>query len=201
MQIQAVWQEALPDVMKQVTGVGVWAALRAVTPITLEGGTFVIGLDGNEMELAGHLKLAQPKRVIEETMARYLNEKITCRVITGRTLQDWETEKRRDEEKRRLQLQAIERQKQEIASGKSWEKLYEQLTRIYATLPNRSLPQNRAKFFLEAIDLVAETLVDTPLDDDMAERSYARCLERISQYTEIPSTIVALKVLEKTFGG
>ena len=37
--------------------------------------------------------------------------------------------------------------------------------------------------------------------DDFAERQYARCLERISQYTELPSTLVAVKVLERTFQG
>lgn len=201
MEIREVWQEALPDVMKQVTGVGVWAALRAATPIAFEEGVFVVGLDGSNSDLAGHLRLAQPKRVIEETMGRFLNEKVTCRVIPGTLYSDWETEKRRDVEKRRLQEQAFNRQKAEIASGKSWDKVYEQLSRSYAALPNRSLPQNRAKFFLEAVEIVADALVDTPINDDMAERNYARCLERIAQYTELPSALVATKVLEKTFGG
>ena len=201
MEIKAVWAEALPDVMRQVTGVGVWAALRAARPVAFEEGTFVVGLDGNEAELAGHLRLALPKRVVEDTMARFLNEKVVLRIITGTTLLDWETEKKRDVEKRRLQAQALERQRAELAAGQSWDKVYEQLSRNYSKMENRSMPQNRAKFFMDAVNIVAEALSETPVTDDMAERQYARCLERVAQYTELPSTLVAIKVLERAFGG
>ena len=63
------------------------------------------------------------------------------------------------------------------------------------------MPQNRAKFFLEAVEIIAEALQEAPITDDMAERNYARCLERVAQYTELPSVLVALKVLEKSFSG
>ena len=201
MEIRAVWNEAMPEVMRQVTGMGVWTAIRSAVPITYDEGTFVLGLEGKDQELAGHLRLAQPKRVIEDTMGRFLNEKVQVRIIQGTELADWETEKKRDFEKRRLQEEALNRQKAEIAGGMSWDKVYEQLSRLYASITNRSFPQNRAKFFMEAVEIVANALVETPISDDMAERNYARCLERIAQYTEVSSTIVALKVLERTFGG
>lgn len=201
MEIGAVWKEAVPDIMRQVTGTGVWTAIRSATPIAYDEGTFVLGLDGRDSELAGHLRLAQPKRVIEDTIGRYLNEKVTVRIIQGTEPGDWELEKKRDAEKRRLQEEALNRQRAEIASGKSWDKIYEQLSRLYAGMTNRSFPQNRAQFFNQAIDVVSQALIETPITDDMAERNYARCLERIAQYTEVPSTIVALKVLERTFGG
>ncbi|MES1227224.1 MAG: hypothetical protein ABUL72_01055, partial [Armatimonadota bacterium] len=188
-------------VMNQVTGMGVWTALRSAVPIAFDEGTFVLGLDGKDQELAGHLCMAQPKRAMADTLARFLNEKVQVRIIPGIELNDWVTEKKRDAEKRRLQEEALNRQRKEIASGMTWDKVYEQLSRAYAGLANRSLPQSRAKFFMMAIDIVAEALVETPINDDMAERNYARCLERIAQYTEVSSTFVALKVLEKTFGG
>ena len=201
MEIKAVWAEALPEVMRQVTGMGVWTALRSAVPITFDQGMFVLGLEGKDQELAGHLRLAQPKRTIEVTMGRFLNEQVQVRIIQGTELSDWETEKKRDQEKRRLQEEALNRQKAEIAGGMSWDRIYEQLSRLYAGTNNRSFPQNRAQFFMQAVEIVANALVETPINDEMAERNYARCLERIAQYTEVSSTIVALKVLERTFGG
>ncbi|HRF60392.1 MAG TPA: hypothetical protein PLH94_10845 [Fimbriimonadaceae bacterium] len=58
------------------------------------------------------------------------------------------------------------------------------------------MPQNRAKFFIEAVEYIADARSRITTDDDLSERNYARCLERVSQYTELPSVLVALKVLE-----
>ncbi len=196
-----VWAEVLPDIRKGVTGVGVWAALNAVRPVTVEEGTLILGLPQSECELAGHLRLAQTRRLIESEVGRLMEQPITLRVIDGVTTADWETEKRRDEERRRLQDQALARARAQIQSTSSWEGVYEQLSRKFAETSNRSLPQTRARFFIEAVDIVARALQDTPITDEMAERNYARCLERISQYSEIPSTLVAVKVLERSFEG
>jgi hypothetical protein len=196
-----VWNEVLPDIRKGVTGVGVWAALNAAKPVAIEGNTLILGLPAKETELAGHLRLAQTRRLIETEVGRAWGANLTLRVIEGTSLDDWETEKRRDEEKRRLQEQALKRAKESVQAGSSWESIYDQLSRQFAATPNRSLPQNRAKFFIEAVNLVARALQETPITDDMAERNFARCIERISQYSEVPSTLVAVRVLEATFQG
>lgn len=197
----AVWNDSLDNMRKGVTGMGVWTALKVAVPIAYEDGVFVIGLGGTDAELAGHLRVPHTKRHLEMTLAQEVNQRVELRVIQGTRAEDWELEKRRDAEKRRLQEQALEKAKKEATAAKSWEGIYEQLSRQFAATPNRSLPQNRAKFFLEAIDIVVEALVETPITDDMAERNYARCLERIANYTELPSVYVATRVLEKTFGG
>ncbi len=199
--IAEVWGQALPEVRKGVAGVGVWAALNTCKPVTFESGTLVLGLPAKEVELSGHLRMPQTRRLIEERVGKLLNEKVTLRVIEGVTQRDWETEKKRDEEKRRLQERALERARKELQARTSWESIYDQLSRRYSVTPNRTLPQNRAKFFLEAIAILAEALQDTPITDELAERNYARCIERIAQYTEIPSALVALKVLERSFEG
>lgn len=199
--VQAIWSECLPEAMNAVTGVGVWTAIKSSVPIAYEDGVLVLGLPGGQTELAGHLRLPQTKRAIESCFQKRVEGRVELRIIPGTTLQDWETEKRRDIEKRRLQEQALVRARAEIAAGKSWEGVYEQLSRKYAATPQRSLPQNRAKFFLEAVEIVATALIETPIADDMAERNYARCLERIATYCELPSAYVGVKVLEKSFSG
>ena len=85
----------------------------------------------------------------------------------------------------------------EMAAKSNWDTVYEQLSRRYAAVTNKSLPQNRARFFEEAVELVAQARRDQGNYDDLGERNFARCLERLAQYSEIPSTIVAAHVLQK----
>jgi len=200
-ELAEVWAEVLPDIRKGVTGVGVWTALNAAKPIVMEEGVLVIGLPHAEAELAGHLRMAQTRRLIESEIGGQFGQPLTLRVIEGTSASDWESEKIRDAEKRRLQDQAYQRAKAHIQAGVSWEGVYDQISRKFAETPNRSLPQNRAKFFLDAIEIIAHAVRETPVTDELAERNFARCLERVSQYAEVPSTLVALKVLEKSFEG
>ena len=200
-ELSEVWSEVLPDLRKAVTGVGVWAALNAARPIVVEDGLLVIGLPHSENELAGHLRMAQTRRLIETEVGRQFDASLTLRVIEGTSEEDWTTEKIRDAEKRKLNEQALARAKAELKAGVSWDGVYDRLSRRYAETANRSLPQNRAKFFLEAVDVIVEALQTTPITDDLAERSYARCIERVAQYSEIPSTLVAVKILERSFSG
>lgn len=195
------WSETLPEIMNRVTGVGVWTALKSSVPVALEDDSLVLGVPSSDSELIGHLKLPQVRNAVESLMGQRLNRRVNLVVINGTAESDWETEKRRQMERRKLQDQALARQKAEVAAGKSWDTVYDQLSRAYSALPNRSLPQNRAKYFNEAVEIVAQALLDTPINDDLAERNYARCLERIAQYTELPSTFVALRVLDRSFNG
>lgn len=180
---------------------GVWTALNTVSPIAIEEGTLVLGLPPSQNELAGHLRMAQARKLIETEIGRHFDQSLNLRIIEGTTAEDWATEKIRDAEKRRLNEQALARARAATQAGTSWEGVYEQLSRKYAETPNRSLPQNRARFFMEAVEIVAAAVRETPITDDLAERNYARCIERVSQYSEVPSTLVAVKVLEKTFEG
>jgi hypothetical protein len=197
--IAAVWKTALPEIRDAVTGVGVWTALNACTAIAVEDGVLVLGLPYSENELAGHLKLPAARKAIEDVIGRELGTKVSVRIIPGTATEDWVSQKEGDVVKRRLAEQALDRAKAEMNSRSSWEGLYEKLSRKFAETPNRSLPQNRARFFLEAVDIVSDALIETPITDDMSERNFARCIERIAQYCEIPSALVATKVLERAF--
>ncbi len=197
-EIAEIWQEVLPAIKQSVTGVGVWTALNSATPVAHEDGVFVLGLPHESSELAGHLRMHATKMLIEKLLGEKLGERSTVRIIDGTSPADWETVKRRDAEARRLQEAAINRARAEIESRSSWETIYEQISRRYAQISNKSLPQNRAAFFRDAVQIVVEGLLTHPVDDDLSERNYARCLERIAQYTELPSVFVALRVMEES---
>lgn len=196
-----VWNEALPYIRRGVTGVGVWAALNASRAVTIEEGLLIVGLPHSEQELAGHLRLPQTKRLMDLEAAKAAGVALTVRVIDGVTLEDWQTEKQREAERKRLHEQAHARARAKQASTTNWDTLYEQLSRNFAAVKNRSLPQNRAKYLLESVEILAQALQSTPITDEQAERSFARCIERIAQHAEIPSALVAVRVLEKAFNG
>jgi len=193
----SAWSEALPEVRRGVTGVGVWAALNSSRPVVLEGDIFVLGVPNESSELSGHLRMVGTKMLIEREMTSRLGRPIQLRVIEGIQADDWERVKRKEIEARRLQEAALNRARAEIEARSSWEIIYEQLTRAYSAVPNRSMPQARAKFYREAIEIVAAATKTNPVNDDLSERNYARCLERIAQYSEVPSVLVALAVIDR----
>lgn len=195
--IHDVWKTILPKVREGVTGVGVWTALNSSRPVTLEGDVFVLGLPTGQTELAGHLKVMATKRLIETLAGQELGSTVVLRVIDGNTAEDWETQKRRDTQAKKLQEQAMQKMRAEMSARTNWEGVYEQLSRRYAAITQKSLPQNRARFLIEAVSLVAEARKNQESFDELGERNFARCLERIAQYAEIPAAIVATQVLER----
>lgn len=191
-----IWKQALPVVRNGVTGVGVWAALNSCKPILFEDGVFVLGTPSESGELAGHLKIPSTKRLIEITVSKVMGQNVSVRIIEGDSASDWELVKRRDGERRKLQEQEMTKMRAELSARTSWDSVYEQLSRRFAAVANKSLPQNRARFFAEAVALVAEARQSMNAYDDAAERSFARCIERVAQYSEVPSSIVGMHVLQ-----
>jgi len=192
-----VWKEALPIVINQVSGRGVWAALNAVRPIVQEENVLVVGISPEESELAGHLRIPATKRLMDMAVSKILGVQATVRVIDGTSLADYEVVKRRDAERRRLQEAELTKMRAEMSAKTSWDSVYEQLARRFAAVTNKSLPQNRARFFEEAVAMIAEARQTQAEWDDLGERNFARCLERLAQYVEVPSTLVASQVLQK----
>ncbi len=195
--VNQVWKETLPTVRQGVTGVGVWTALSAAVPIALEDGVLVLGIPPLESELGGHLRIAATKRLIETTAAGIVGTPLTLRVIEGTTQEDFERAKRRDAERRKLQEAELTKMRAEMQARTSWDAVYEQLSRRYAAISSKSLPQNRARFFEEAVALIAEARQSQTNWDELGERNYARCLERLSQYSDVPSTLCAIEVMKR----
>ena len=193
-----IWKDALPIIMKGVTGRGVWAALNAVQAVALEEDQLIVGIPHGDSELAGHLRLPQTKRIMEVAVSHIMGKPFGIRLIDGLRPEDYELAKRKDADRRRLQEAEMTKMRAEMAAKSSWETVYEQLSKRYAAVTNKSLPQNRARFFEEAVELIAEARRGQGTYDDLGERSFARCLERLAQYSEIPSTIVAAHVLQKS---
>ncbi len=190
------WNAGLEDIKKRVTGVGVWTALNVAIPITVEDGQLVIGFRTQDQDLIGHLKMAGTQRIIEEEMSRRLKDKVKVFLLNGVTINDWEAYKRIKEEAQKTRSKEVERTRRDNEEARQWDGVYDNLSRIYSSINNKNLPQQRARFMAQAIDLVARQVSSRELDE-FGERNLARCLERISQYSEVPAPWIALRILEK----
>jgi len=192
-----VWKKSLPTIQSQVNGRGVWAALNAAVPVAQEENTIVIGLSPRDSELAGHLKIPATNRLIEQIVSRVLGTPTRVRIIDGTTVADYEVVKRRDVERRRLQEAELTKMRAQLETRTNWDTIYDQLSRRFAAVSNKSLPQNKARFYAEALGIVAEARKEMASTDDTNERMFARCIERVAQYAEVPSAVVAMHVLER----
>lgn len=192
-----VWKQAAPLVQDQVSGRGVWAALGAAKAVALEDNVLVLGLAPQDAELAGHLRIPSTLRIAEMVVSKILGAQTRVRVIDGTTQADYDIVKRRDIERRRLQEAEMAKMRTEVAARTTWDSVYEQLSRRFAAVSNKSLPQNKARFFDEAVELITKARQEQGTYDEMGERNFARCLERAAQYCEIPSTLFALHVLQR----
>jgi hypothetical protein len=195
--IAGTWKEALPKIQNSVSGRGVWAALNAARPIAFENNVLVIGVPHHDTELSGHLRIPATKRVMEMMVSQVVGSPVSVRIIDGTTQDDYDIVKRRDGERRRLEELEMAKMRAELSAKTSWDSIYEQLSRRFAAVTNKSLPQNRARFFEEAVELIAQARRDQTTFDDLGERNFARCLERLAQYVEVPSTLVAHAVLKR----
>ena len=196
-QVVELWEKIVPKVREGVTGIGVWTALKTCVPVALEDGYLVLGVPSGASELGGHLRMPQTSRLIETLASQEGGSALRLRVIDGTTAQDWEVTKRRDVERRRMQEADMVKMKAQLETRTSWDSIYEKLSREFASTPNRSLPQSRARFFDAALSIISEARRELGLNDEQNERNFARCIERVSQYTEIPSAYVAFEVLKR----
>src|SRR5665213_3419630 len=109
-----VWKELLPKLREAVSGVGFWTALNASRPVALEDGILVIGIPHEDAELAGHLKVQSTKRLLEVQASRALGVPIQVKIIDGISQADWDAQKRRDAESRRLQEASMNKMRAEM---------------------------------------------------------------------------------------
>jgi hypothetical protein len=197
--IQAAWRGSLSGIKNEVTGRTLWQALDAVVPIVQDGDTVVLGLPGQSSSMLGHLKATPTMRAIEKGLSKALGiSTIRIEIIAGDSLADWDSVKTREEHVTRLQQEEYFKAKEVKLKEQAWESAYEQLSRIYAGITNKSLPQNRAKYLTTAVGVIVEAIETVGKDlDEVGDRSVARLIERVASYTEMDSTYIALLILQK----
>ncbi len=197
MDFYDVWNDAIEDIKKRVTGVTTWNALNVAVPVTFENGVFVLGFKAQDVGLMGHLRMAGTQRVIEQELEKRLGQRVTLQLLEGITINDWLAYKRRRAEAERIEKETAERETRRIMSYQSWEEVFEALSREYGSVGGKGMPQTKARLLEKCIQICVDAVQERAMDE-ADERNLARCIDRVASYCEVPSTLVALLVLQRT---
>lgn len=194
--LPVLWANCVDRLKDRVVNRSFWEALEMTQPITIEDDTLIIGLDAANFNRASHIQQSANMRAVTQTVEEFFRQPLQVRLIEGTTLADWETTKEREAQIAAMREQAATRQTVAAVHTDGWDGLLDQVARLYAQIPNRAFPQNKARYLNEALYLVVEAMdslyPDNP--DETAERGLARVLERIAGAVEIPAPIVAFEL-------
>jgi len=193
-----VWLEAVERVKDRTLAPTLWRALEMGVGVTAEGDFFVVGFPPSDTPMSGYLTSSDHRIIIEQVLTELLGNPTRLKVIEGTTLADYEAHKKREavaEETRRV---TQERKHVERAAERQWEAVAEQCSRKYANTPLRQLPQVRAQYLLEAVQIISEEMDRIHPDgklDEIGHRALARVIERVATLADLPSAAVGLELV------
>ena len=81
---------AAEKVKDRVIAPTLYRALELPTGITVDGDEFILGFSNADLPMAGHLRSAQYKAIIDQCVSEVLKKKVRVRIIEGTTLEDYE---------------------------------------------------------------------------------------------------------------
>jgi len=195
--LKAPWASCVDRLKDRINNRSFWEAIEKTQAILIEDGTLIIGLPPEEYSRAGHIQQTSTMHTVTAVVQEVLRQPVQVRLIEGTTPADWEAFKERETRVAAMrQASVLPRQVTTEGAGDSWESVYEQMSRLYAQTPYRSLPQGKARYANDALYLLAEAMdwLYTDPIDDQKERSLARVLERIANASEIPAPVLAFEL-------
>jgi hypothetical protein len=197
--LNALWKYVTDQVKARTTLPGLWRAMEAARPITIESDELVIGFDSGTVHQSHLLLDNRFRNTIEQTLQAATRKRLTLRTIIGETIADWETYKAQQVEAARLEAESREHYHQKVESGESWDAVGEQCVRKIGALPNRNLGSVQGRVLVEIVEVLAEAhprLVSDP-PTELDDRSYTRALERIAERVSVPSAVIAYLVCQR----
>ena len=198
--VRQLWRATLEKVKVRLVLPSVWRAMEAACPLVIDGDWFVVGFAPSRSHEGGLLMDSKNANIIERALEEEAGRPLRLRLIEGETMDDWVAYQRRDEEAAALQKAAQERRRREASVEQGWDAITERLTRRYAEMPLRQLPQIQALYLEEAVAVLADAarrlLGDSPSEVD--HRSFARVLDRVADRAQVPAPLVAWLVRRKS---
>ncbi len=196
--LKGLWANCVDRLKDRINNRSFWEAIEKTQAVLIENGVLVVGLPSEEFSRAGHIQHTSTMHTVTTVVQEQFRQPLQVRLIEGTTPADWEATKEREARVVAMRQASVVPRPAATADGSAdtWEGLYEQMARLYAQTPFRSLPQGKARYANEALYILAEAmelLYTEPADDHM-ERSLARVLERIANASEIPAAALAFEL-------
>jgi len=195
--LDKTWAACVDRLKDGVNSRSFWEALEATSAVTVEGDILVIGLAPEDYNRASHITHSTTLHTVNTIVSTVFGQQLKLQVIEGTTVADWEAHKEREAKAAAMRRESLTpRPAVSTTPGNTWEALYEQMSRLFAQTPNRTLAQGKARFANEALYIVLDAmnrLYPNP-PDDASERSLHRVLERIANTSEIPAPVLAFEL-------
>lgn len=195
-QAHQAWLQAAEKVKDRVIAPTLYRALELPVGITVDGDEFILGFSNADQPMAGHLRSAQHKAIIDQCVSEVLKKKVRVRIIDGTTLEDYAHFKQTTQARDATMVTVSAQRERERAVIAKWDEIGEHITRLYARLHLRQLAQQRAQFMWEAFKIINEAIDSMGYDessDEIQKRALARVFEKFGTVVEIPSTMLAFE--------
>jgi len=195
-QAHQVWLQAAEKVKDRVIAPTLYRALELPVGITVDGDEFILGFSNADLPMAGHLRSAQYKAIIDQCVSEVFKKKVRVRIIEGTTLDDYAHFKETLEARDATLVTVSAQRESERAVIAKWDEIGERITRLYARLHLRQLAQQRAEFMWEAFKIINQAVDSMGYEqstDEIQKRALARVFEKFATVVEIPSTMLAFE--------
>ena len=189
-----VWLRVAERVKDKVIAPTLYRALELGVGLTMEGDYFVLGFSNADLPMAGHIRSSQNLPVIEQCLSEVVGRRVRLRVVEGTTIQAYEDYKKMQAAAEASRSVLIDRQEQERRVEQVWDEVAEKITRGYAKLHLRQLPQTKGHYITQAFEIINQAVNQlnySEESDEINKRSLARVFERLAVVVEVPSSMLA----------
>lgn len=200
--MKAAWKKAVDITKQRAVNPTLYRALEKTVPIAWEDNFFVVGMLHAEGTMVGAMNTAEYQVVITKAIQEATRDpNLRFRFIEGSDYGDWDFVRQRDAAMQAQQTVTAQQRAVEAVAGNTWEAVYDQASRLWASSELRSLPIGRARYISAALDMVSEAMDRLyPKDgkvDEATERNLSRVLDRIASMAQSDSAVIAYLLFEK----
>ena len=192
-----VWREVRKRVfIKLPFSLGIADALEAVTPITLEGDHFVVGLSAAQYPMASQLSAQTVKNTIENILRQAAGRPIHFEVIEGTSVEDWQSLVERRQKAQEAVIAMASARAEEHHFEDVLNQIVGEIRHRVSQVQERMLPQVRAGLMLDMVPSLADAEEMLFQDSETREsrRAMSRAIDRIATFLEVPPLTLALEI-------
>lgn len=198
--LDTLWNQVQEEVHKGEINQPLWDALRAAKPVVLEDDVLAVGIESaNYGRASSYLKTAVTRNMLEKILRELTgNPKITLQVFEGTSRENWERAKTVAQHMSATVAARAQARQEVTTLAADWDKIGEQIHRLYSSIENRRFAQVAAGFVLQALEMLAdaeERIISAGGDPEAHVRRLGRTLDKIASYVEMPAAAVGLEYL------
>ena len=176
-----------------------WAAVEAVTPLTVADDTVIVALAPGGMQHAGYIETARNKAQLQALLAQICGQRLNVRVITGTSLADWERVREREALGVATVTEQVRARSAQKGARATWSEGAEKVFAIFTGARARARGTDLARLMRQAVAAMCEVEDSaralSPDDEELHDQQLNRIVDRVATYCSVPPTVVGLECL------